>query len=95
MSLANAGPLLQEYGELKSQGKAITERLKELDAEVRPLLEDQGAVVEGNFMFELKVNNGRKTIDKALLIADGIDPEDYSKVGKPFTSLTVKELGNG
>jgi hypothetical protein len=44
-------------------------------------------------MFELKINKGRKGLDKAAVEAAGIDLEPYYKVGAPYTSLFVKELG--
>jgi len=89
----NLKPLLAEYGNLRSNKKDIDARIKELDPEVRPLLKNKGAVVVGNYMFELTENSGRKTLDKAALIADGIDVEKYMRVGAPFTALKVKELG--
>ena len=89
----NLRPLLEEYGNLRADKKDIEARIKELDPEVRPLLKGKGAIVVGNYMFELTENAGRKTLDKAALVADGINIEKYMKVGAPFTALKVKELG--
>jgi hypothetical protein len=93
MSRENLAPYLEEYGNLRTQKKEIEDKLKELDGTVRPLLEGLGMIVEGNYTFELKLNKGRKTLDKAAMAADGIDIDKYYKVGAPYTALFVKELG--
>jgi len=90
----NLTPLLVEYGNLRADKKDIEARIKELDPQVRPLLKNKGAIVVGNYMFELTENSGRKTLDKEALIADGVNIENYMKVGAPYTMLKVKELGN-
>ncbi len=91
-NLDNVKPYLEEYAELRKEKKGIEDRLKHLDSTVRPMLDGLGAVMVAGFMFELKVNKGRRTLDKAALIADGIDVENYYRVGTPFTSLFIKEV---
>jgi hypothetical protein len=92
-NLDNVRSYMKEYGELRAIKKAAEVRLKELDEVIRPALEDKGAIVEEGYMFELKINKGRKGLDKAAVEAAGIDLEPYYKVGAPYTSLFVKELG--
>jgi len=91
--LDNIAPYLEEYGDLRDTKAAAELRMKEIDKIIRPTLEGKGAVVEGGYMFELKVSAGRKTLDKAALADAGIDVDAFMKVGKPFTSLFVKKLG--
>ncbi len=94
MGLENVAPLLGEYADLVMQKRAVEARIKELDADVRPLLTDRGSVVVGNYMMECRVNAGRKSLDKKAVAEAGINLEPFYKVGAPFTTLTVKEVEN-
>ena len=88
--LSNMKPMLAEYAELKTQMKAMTVRIKELDAQVRPVLTDQGTVNVGAYCFTVTLMPGRKTLDKKSLEAAGIDLEVHYKTGAPFTKLDMK-----
>ena len=90
----NSMPLLEEYCGYVKQKKALEAKIKSMDGEVRPLLEDQGSVLVGReYTVELKLSAGRKSLDKAAVEAAGINLEPFYKVGKPFSTLTVKVLG--
>lgn len=86
--------LIEEYCELNSTKKEIEAKMKELGAEVRPMLAGEGLqVVDNKYTIECKNVSGRKTLDKKAMEADGIDVASYEKQGAPYTTLTVKELG--
>lgn len=88
--------MLLEYGKLKEQVKYATARIKELDEDVRAFVMEEQQVsgdaymVQG-FSFKCELMPGRVTFDKTKLAAahPEINLEDYNKVGKPFTKLTV------
>lgn len=89
----NQMPIIEDYCNLVAKKKALEAAIKELDPQVRPLLEDQGNVLVGReYTAELKVMAGRKSLDKKAVEAAGIDLTPYYKVGAPFTTLTVKVL---
>ena len=91
MSLDNIMPHLTEYAEIKTKIKEMSERLKELDPTIRPMLVDRGVVEAGEHTFEVTMMKGRKTLDRKAMEMAGIDLEPYEKVGAPFTKLVVKE----
>lgn len=90
--LANFKPLMLEYGELKETEKNAKKRMKELDAQLRPVLADEGEVMAGPYLFNCKLMAGRTSLDQKAMEADGIDLEPYRKYGAPFTQLSVKKI---
>lgn len=93
MSLDNIKPILEEYGKLKSIVKEASARIKELDEELRPLLEGRGKITHAGYTFECKAMGGKKSLDKdALTAVLGQDLEPFYKKGKPYTMMKVEEL---
>lgn len=91
-SLDNVKPYFDEYADLRRAKERIEARMKELDPLVRPALDGKGAVIHNGYMFELRTNKGRKSYDYKAMAADGINVEDYAKVGAPSTSLYIKQV---
>ena len=91
-TLSNVGPLMDEYAEIKEQIAALDARKKELDVELRPLLEGRGEVVHNGVMFTCVMVPGRKSLDKKAVEAAGIDWSPFEKVGAPFTQMSVKKV---
>lgn len=91
-SLDNYKALLDERAELYLDKKEIEDRIKELDADLRPVLEGRGAVVWNGFQFEVSVTAGRITYDTKAMLEDGMDLEPYRKEGKPSTRFTIKQV---
>lgn len=91
-SFDNLGPMMDEYASIKDQIAALEERKKELDVELRPALEGRGELFHNGYVFKCVMVAGRKTLDKKLLEADGIDLSRYEKQGAPFTQMTVKKV---
>ncbi len=50
---------------------------------------DGGDFICGNLIFQF--NEGKKSLDKSLLLKDGIDIQKYEKSGTPFWTVKVKE----
>ncbi len=95
-SLDNFKPMLAERGELADLIKKCEERVKELDADLRPVLEGRGEVVTQGYSFNVKLIAGRKTTDKesleAFLSLHGKTMADFEKQGAPYTTFTVKKV---
>lgn len=92
MSLDNLAPIVTALGNINEQIKLLTERKKELEAELRPVIVDKGTVVFKDYTVECFTSAGRKTLDKKALEAAQIDLEPYYKVGAPFTTLRIKPV---
>jgi hypothetical protein len=96
-SLDNIKPLLEELLELTHVKKKIEARIKELNPQVRPSIEGRGSMLLGKYSFECKIGKGRKTLDtdrlSVYLADDGLNLEDFYKVGAPTSTMTVKLLG--
>tara|TARA_R110000823_G_scaffold38236_6_gene103178 strand:+ start:137 stop:466 length:330 start_codon:yes stop_codon:yes gene_type:complete len=94
-SLDNIKPALKRLLDLRADAKDIAAEIKVLDAEVRPLIEGQGKMQMDNYIFECKVQKGRTSIDKTLLVTflqeHGKEMADFEKVGAPFTTMSVSE----
>lgn len=95
VSLDNIKPALKRLLDLRADKKDIEAEIKELDAQVRPIIAGQGKMQLDNYTFECKEQAGRKTLDKvklaAFLEAHGKDISDFETVGKPFTTLKIDE----
>lgn len=87
----NAAPIIDEYLILWSKKKAIEARMKQLDPEVRGLVEGLGRPgVCGDYRVECTMQPGRKTFDKKAAAEAGVDVERFMKTGAPFTRLAIK-----
>lgn len=95
-SLDNFKPLLKERGELKQILDQAEKRIKQLDEDLRPVLEGRGEIIAEGFSFNCKLVKGRKSIDKELLEEflkkHGLSVADFEKEGAPFTTFTVKPV---
>lgn len=95
-NLDNFKPLLKERGELKQILDAAEARIKQLDADLRPVLEGRGEIIAEGFSFNCKLSKGRKSIDKELLEEflkkHGLSVADFEKEGAPFTTFSVKPV---
>lgn len=95
-SLDNFRPLLKERGELHVLKKQIEDKIKQLDEDLRPVLEGRGEIVAEGYSFNCKLTAGRKTLDKdalaAVLKERGYAIEDFEKQGAPFTTMTIKPV---
>ena len=92
MSLNNIKPIAIELGEIIVQIKSLEVKKKELELQIRPVLDSVGTVQFDNHQFTVTSHAGRKTIDKEAMKADGLDVEAYMKTGKPYTKLIYKNV---
>jgi len=92
MSLENLKPIAEAIGAIDTEIKALTKKKKELEAEIRPTLADRGPTTFGEYQFEVKTVPGRKTLDKTLLEEAGISIDRFMKVGKPYTTMSIKKV---
>lgn len=90
--LENLKPLAIELGTVIEEIKNLTAKKKMLEEQLRPAISARGDFQFGDFQFKVTESPGRKTLDKNLMIADGIDPEKYMKTGAPFTTMTCKRV---
>ena len=91
----NEAALLDALGEVTDQIKALERKKKELRAALGTYfekLEGTGTVMGNHYAIKYTMSAGRKTLDKAAMLEDGIDVEPYMKVGKPFLTLSVSKL---
>jgi hypothetical protein len=95
-NLDNYKDMLRERGELAALLKKIEARIKELDADLRPVLEGRGEVVAEGYSFKVTMQAGRRTVDKpaldAFLLENGRTINEFEKSGAPFTVMTVREV---
>ena len=92
MSLDNIKPIAIELGETITKIKALEAKKKLLEAQVRPVLASVGTVQFESHQFTITEHAGRKSLDKAAMIADGLDVESYTKVGAPYTKMAYKRV---
>jgi hypothetical protein len=94
--LDNYREMLRERGELHMLAKQIADKIKALDADLRPVLEGRGEVVAEGYSFKVSMQAGRTSIDKpaldAFLLEHGATINEFEKVGAPFTVFTVREV---
>lgn len=92
----NFRPLLKERGELHVLKKQIEDRIKQLDEDLRPVLEGRGEIVAEGYSFKCTLSKGRTSIDKEVLgefLKDyNMSVADFEKEGAPFTTFTIKQV---
>ena len=49
-----------------------------------------GATSHGKYKVTVNSSDGRSSLDKGAMIKDGIDLDKYTKIGDPYTSMTIK-----
>lgn len=91
---SNLEPILEALGEVTEQRKLLEQKEKELKAELATFLAEKGdsTFTAGSYVFTQKVMKGRRTLDTDALTEAGFDLEPYYKVGKPYTTLSIKRL---
>ena len=96
LNLDNHKPALEERGKLHVLKKDIEARIKQLDEELRPILQGQGEIMYAGFTFKVDVAAGRSTVDYKQIIEDYnvTNVEDYTNVGAPSTRFTIKEVAS-
>lgn len=94
-SFHNLQAIAEGIGAIDEQIKALQQKKKMLEEELRPAVAGRGPIVFGDYLIEVKEMAGRKTIDKQKMIDDGLDVSLYEKVGKPFTQMNIKRVGHG
>ena len=76
--------------------KQIEDKIKQLDEDLRPVLEGRGEIVAEGYSFKCTLSKGRKSIDKELLEdhlrKQGLAVADFEKEGAPFTTFSVKPV---
>lgn len=84
-------PLVVERNTANQTLKAAKERVEELNEAIRQSLIAEGTsrAVGDNWKVTYTAQAGRRTLSKALMEADGIDPEKYMQEGGSFEKLTV------
>jgi hypothetical protein len=94
--LDNYKNILKERGELADLKKKVEERIKELDEDLRPVLEGRGEIVAEGYSFKVTLQPGRRSVDKpaldAFLLEHGATINEFEKQGAPFTVFTVKAV---
>lgn len=85
-------PMLLRRAMLRDKIKGLEKETKELDGLIRPALTEYSKPYEHmGFVFQCEIVPGRETLDKKAMEADGIDLTRYTKIGAPFTKLTIKD----
>lgn len=84
-------PLVVERNAIAKRQKADKMALEEANEYIRQALIAEGTsrVVGDNFKVTYTAQAGRRTLSKALMEADGVDPEKYMQDGGSFEKLTV------
>lgn len=97
-SLDNHKAAMTERAELHILKKKCEERIKDLDAELRPVLAGRGEITYNGYSFKVVETAGRKTFDKvsagAAMKEKGLSIDDYYVTGAPSTTFTVKEVNS-
>lgn len=76
----------------KREAKEFTDQVELYKPDVQEIvLGRNGIVIVDGSIVTGTVQAGRETIDKELLKAAGLNPKDFTKTGKPFIVLNVKE----
>lgn len=84
--------MMDRLAEIKGVIKRLEGEAKELEEVIRPALVGRGELVYNGYSFNCKEVAGRKTLDKEAVEAAGIDLEPFMKVGRPYTTLTIKSV---
>ena len=91
-SLDNVKPLLADRAKLYVLKKEVEARIDKLDEELRPMLVGRGETISDGFSFNVTSVPGRTTYDTKRMIADGMDLDDYTKVGAPSSRFVIKPV---
>jgi len=95
-NLDNYKPLMQERAELADLMKKCEARIKELDADLRPVLEGRGEIISDGYSFNVKLVAGRTTLDKPaldeFLQTHGMTVNEFERQGAPYTTFTIKKV---
>lgn len=83
--------------------RAVEKRLKEVKLELQELIQTNGLANEdtigvrsGQLCCIVRFNPGRKTLDKSLLIDNGVSPEQIeasTREGEPYVVCELAEIG--
>ena len=93
-SIDNYQGMLLERAELWEAKKEIEEKIKTLDAELRPILYEKGDIVVGDYLFNVTSVAGRTLYDTKLMLTElGTETmEKYKKTGAPSTKFAIKKI---
>lgn len=91
-SLENLKPLILGIAEIDQKIKDLQAKKKELEEEVRPALADRGPVQVDEYQVSVKTVPGRKTLDRKAVEAAFGDLSAFERVGKPYTTMTIKKV---
>jgi hypothetical protein len=84
--------LFTELFELKAQKKVIEDAIKKLESQYKPMVAEQDKdlffSLPSGLKFSIKRSIRRGSIDTKLMVADGIDPDDYR--GKDSEVITLR-----
>lgn len=89
--VANLDRLTAVHGELKHTEKKTKAELEEINEQIRQALIDAGQsrAAGDDWKIAYTAQKGRKTISKDLMVAAGLDPDDFTTEGAGFEKLTV------
>jgi hypothetical protein len=84
-------PLVVQRNVLSKEAKTTKLSLETINEQIRQALISQGKsrVVGGDWKVTYTAQAGRRTLSKALMLEDGIDPDKYMQEGGSFEKLTV------
>ena len=83
--------IAEEIAVIKMTIDDLTAKKKELEAQLRPVLLDQGPKQAGRFVLEVKSVPGATRFDRKAAEEAGMDLSPFMKTGKPYSRLTIKE----
>ncbi len=89
---------VSDYARVQSEIRELEKAQKEEKSEVSNfVLHDcegkyVGEVNNMNYSVSVRTSEGRSSLDKNAMGADGIDLEKYTTRGDPYTTMTVKIL---
>lgn len=81
--------LTREVAALRAEHTALEKVKKAKEAELKErLIElETNRMGRDDWSVSLSMNGGKRTLDKELMLADGLDPEKYMRDGFPYTTL--------
>jgi len=94
-SAAYVKQLLEEAAALEEAIDASQEQLEAIKVELEVMQADQPGLRVGKLAFVSRMSLGRKTLDKVLLMENGVTKAQLDaghKTGKPFVSRTFKNM---
>lgn len=90
-SKSNLKGIAEDYAALVEKIKELSEHKEVLRKELAKALANEGPTQLGDYIFEVYLTPGRKTLDKDLLAAEFGDLEPFYKIGKPFATVKYKK----